>query len=267
MTVAIAARSADHKYIFTVSDRTLSFGGDAPAVDNAILKDLIICSGWGALFTADDTSFAIPILRQAGLLLATKNQPGTLTNVSNAMCEAYSLVLEDYITRNFLRKFGFRSVAEFRTTAQSQLGRKLSWSLARKIDGASLNTAFLVYGFDSERKSTHHFEVVNPGYATSLDHIGYYAIGSGCRMAMNSLHLRPPHNLTNAGLIYRLCEAKFSAETADGVGQTTTVFMVGRGDPAATFLSRGTINKFREAWERWRIEPPSDEVLKLIQEI
>jgi hypothetical protein len=84
---------------------------------------------------------------------------------------------------------------------------------------------------------------------------------------MNSLHLRPLHNLADEALVYRLVEAKFSAETADGVGPDTTVFTIGRDDPAASYFTRKTIDEFRKAWEKWKAEPPSEDVLKLIAKI
>lgn len=266
VTIGIAARTADQKHIITVSDRRLSFGDDAPAADNALLKDLVICSGWGALFAGNDASYALPVLRHAGWLISSQSKPATLANVRNAMCDAYAHVLDDFVFRTILRKFGFDSLAEFKATSASKLGRKLFWSLSRQIDNANLgHLDFLVYGFDSASKGTHLFHVEHPGYATSLDHIGYFAIGSGCKMAMNSLHLRPLHNLTDEGLVYRLVEAKFSAETADGVGPDTTVFMIGRAEPGAGFLTRQTIDEFRNAWEKWKIEPPPEEVLKRIK--
>jgi hypothetical protein len=264
VTIAIAARTADQQHIITVSDRRLSFGADAPAADNALLKDYVICEGWGTLFAADDASFALPIIRHAAYLIKDGKKAATERNVRRAMCDAYAAVLDEYIYRDVLRKFGFDSVAHFKSE-QSRLSRNFGRTIARRIDRIHLsNTEFLVYGFDSEYKGTHLFHVEHPGSARSLDHIGYYAIGSGCKMAMNSLQMRPFIGLTDAGLIYRLVEAKFSAETADGVGPDTTVFIVGRGESSAGFLSQVTIEKFRAAWEKWRREPPSEEILKLI---
>ena len=87
-------------------------------------------------------------------------------------------------------------------------------------------------------------------------------------MAMNSLHLRPIRGLPDDVLIYRSCEAKFSAETADGVGAPhTTVFTIGRNDTAAGFFTQATINEFRKEWERWRAQPPSPAASNLIAKV
>jgi hypothetical protein len=263
VTICLAAITRDRRHIISVSDRRLSFGYDAPAAD-ILLKDHTLCTGWGALFCANDTSYALPILGHARGLLSN-DQPRTLANVRQAMCESYAIALEDYVTKAILRKFGFKSLMEFRTTAISQLGRKLSWSLSRKIDRATIgDLEFLVYGFDAEHGSAHLFHVQHPGFATSVDQVGYFAIGSGCKMAMNSLQMRPIQSLSDQALIYRLVEAKFAAETADGVGPNTTVFTLERGSDSAGFILPATIEKYRQHWEKWRAEPPPEEILKLI---
>jgi hypothetical protein len=268
VTIGIAARTADQQHIYTVSDRRLSFGPDVSAADNALLKDHIICKGWGTLFAANDTSFALPIIHHAAYIIHERKLIATETNVRHAMCEAYAVVLEDYVARVILRKFGFKSLDDFRNS-QAQLGRNFSRTIARRIDRAHLfNTEFLVYGFDAERKTTHLFHVEHPGLASSLDHMGYYAIGAGAKVAMNFLHLRTFAGLTDEGLLYRLVEAKFAAETADtGVGRDTTVITVGKGESVGGFFSRRTINEFRRAYETWLHQPPDPEVLKLIQRI
>jgi hypothetical protein len=112
VTIGIAAKTVDQRHIITVSDRRLSFGDDAPASENAILKDHVIYNGWGALFAANDTSYAVPILQQAAWILTEKKHEATLLNVRKAMCEAYAAVLNDYISRVVLRKFGFENVQE-----------------------------------------------------------------------------------------------------------------------------------------------------------
>jgi len=133
VTIAIAARTADQQHIITVSDRRLSFGGDAPAADNALLKDYVICPGWGTLFAADDASFALPIIRHAAYLILHGKQDATEKNVRLAMCDAYAAVLDEYIYRDVLRKFGFDNVAHFRSE-QVRLSRNFARAIARRIE-------------------------------------------------------------------------------------------------------------------------------------
>jgi hypothetical protein len=165
-----------------------------------------------------------------------------------------------------LSKFGIYNLDQFWREGASKLGRKLYWSLARRIDQESLGqTTFLAYGYDPQRNmSAHLFEVKNPGNFSVLDHLQYFAVGSGAAIAMAALNMRPVRHLTPAQLIYRVCEAKFFAESAS-VGKSTTVFIQNRNEPT-TFLSPPTIDKLRELWERSRIEPPPEEVSKLIVE-
>lgn len=49
-------------------------------------------------------------------------------------------------------------------------------------------------------------------------------------------------------LIYRLCEAKFCAETAAGVGRSTTVILMSKKS-GGRFLPDGSLRKIRGIWE------------------
>lgn len=84
-------------------------------------------------------------------------------------------------------------------------------------------------------------------------------------MAMASLNLRPINHLSDAGLSYRACEAKFSAETAGGVGRSTTGYLINR-DGISSPIMPSTLDKFRGVWEKWRMQHPPQEALSLILE-
>jgi hypothetical protein len=106
-----------------------------------------------------------------GLLLFQGKQSLTLLNVWQAMCDSYATILNDYVTRTILQKFGFEDIAQFRAE-QQQLNRDFIFMITERIDQANLaDTEFLVYGFDAERKSTHQFHVQHPGRASSLDRL------------------------------------------------------------------------------------------------
>jgi hypothetical protein len=217
-----------------------------------------------------DTSYVIPILREATQSLVSKGltQPSA-SDVEAAMCEAYSRILRSHVAREYLTKFGFDSVDDFKIAGISRLGRRLFWSLSRKIDRASLGVDLLVYGFDyTNNRRPNIFHITNPGNAIELNHLSAFAIGSGTRMAMASLHLRPLDISTvpNASaLIYRLCEAKFSAETASGVGKATSGYWMTNDGHSSPILEI-TLNKYRNIWEAWRRLPPPEEALNLMIE-
>jgi hypothetical protein len=82
---------------------------------------------------------------------------------------------------------------------------------------------------------------------------------------MASLNLRPIYHLSAGALAYRLCEAKFSAEAAGGVGASTTGFIMNKmGQSNVLFLR--TIDKFRDYWEKWKMEPPPPEIIESIMQ-
>lgn len=266
MTIGIAAKSKEHECIVTVSDRRISFEDDVPSLDNAINKDWFIAKNWGALFATNDASYALPIIKRTNHLLVERGGNEGLEDVRTAICDAYVEIRREHVTREFLSSYGFVNIDQFRKEGVSNLGRKLFWSLSRKIEGESLaGTTFLVYGYDENTNNTAHlFEVKNPGNSFLLDHMQYFAIGSGVNIVMASLNLRPVNHLNPAQLIYRVCEAKFAAETtSSGVGRSTTVLIANRGEPT-TFLTGRTIERIRALWESSLIALPPNEINDLI---
>lgn len=268
MTIGIAAKAPDHSCIVTVSDRAISFDDEVPRLDSAVMKDWMIGPTWGILFAANDICFTMPIINRVGHILIERGRKYGLPDVKRAVCDAYAEVRRHHIWRQHLSKFGIESLDELKALGPSRLGSKLFWSLARRVDGERLEeTTFLVYGYDPDNKMTAHlFEVLNPGVAFDFDQHPYRAIGSGAQIAIASLNMRPISHLTPAQLIYRVLEAKFTAENSSHVGTATTVFIANRNEPT-TLLSTRTIELIRDMWKRSRMEPPSADIDKLIIEI
>jgi hypothetical protein len=268
VTIAIAAKSAMHECIVTVSDRSISFDDLVPSLDNGIAKDWFIGKRWGALFAANDTSFALPIIRRANELLKQKLGLESFEDVKASVCDAYAEIREEYITRQYLGALGFKSLHQFRIEGAATLGEHFI-ELVHKVEADSLEeTTLLVYGYEPHAQSSfvpRLFEVRSPGTPFALDHLPYFAIGSGANIAMASLNLRPVGHLNPAQLVYRVLEAKFAAEASSSVGRSTSVLIANRGEPTA-FLTWSTIERIRRMWEESRIIPPPDEINKLIVE-
>jgi hypothetical protein len=133
-----------------------------PAIDNAIYKDQTIrIPNWKTVFSANDMSFVLPILQQAVNLLASATYQPTVAQVKTAMCQAYSQVFRETVTRGFLSTFGFNSIDEFRNSGASQLDRQFFWSLARRIDRFDIGVQFLVYGFDyTDHRAPHMLRLI-----------------------------------------------------------------------------------------------------------
>ncbi len=77
----------------------------------------------------------------------------------------------------------------------------------------------------------HIYHLGHPGTLTSLDKLGYTAIGSGGIHAMVALHLggqAPKASL--AATLHAVYDAKIASEVAPGVGQETEMAVISKGD-------------------------------------
>jgi hypothetical protein len=268
VTFAIVARSDTNGIFVSASDRSLSlsFDDQVPAIDDAIFKDIFFTGPWKVAFAAHYTSFVYPILLRAEQLLEIRGGNLTYDDLRKAMCDGYLDVIKEQATKRYLAKFGYSSVDEFVNFGPSKIGDSLYNNLSKKIEKLNFNIQFIVYGFDKTKDNrSYMFEVNTPG-VDKLINTSHFAVGSGSNMAMASLNLRPTAGLSPKALVYRVCEAKFSAETAGGVRRTTSINIMSK-DGYSAFLSQKTINKFREIWENWRNQAPPDEVLDLLTEV
>jgi 20S proteasome alpha/beta subunit len=147
----------------------------------------------------------------------------------------------------------------------AQLGSGTFERLAKRIDEFDLGISLIVFGFDSGSKTIHLFKVENPGKAVDQDIFGYSVTGSGYFMAMASLNERPMRASSQEEVCYRLCEAKFCAETATAVGRMTTVAILDdNGD--LTQLTSAEIIAIRSAWQESRATPIPESAANTIRE-
>jgi hypothetical protein len=155
-----------------------------------------------------------------------------------------------------------------------RLGPEIHQDIYRKIQELEVSATFLVYGFDADG-GARIFRVDDPGYAQSLDVEGFGVIGSGWPLAQASLLSRPLPIRSAAELVYRLCEAKFVAEHAPGVGRDTVVAQLHRpAEPAAPesvaedkYLSAEDVERsIRFNWEIEQKKTPSIYVVSAIEE-
>jgi hypothetical protein len=207
VTIAIVAKSAPNGDFVCATDSRLSFDDAVPAIDNAV-KDTFLSAQWKVTFAAGDTSYIHSILVRTNDLLKERGGDQGYASLRRAICDGYTDVFKERVTREYLTKYGFASVEDFRKAGPSELGRKLFWSLSRKIDRFDLGAHLIVYGFDKANgNSSHMFDIVSPGRDTPLDHLSHFAVGTGVNMAMASLNLRPLNHLTLGGLGRRLINA------------------------------------------------------------
>src|ERR1022692_4908149 len=89
-----------------------------------------------------------------------------------------------------------------------------------------LGCQFLLAGFDHDGDG-HILTVENPGIVKNHDPVGFWAIGSGALSALGILFFHSMRGeLPLPEVLYHICEAKFMAESAIGVGKQTNVRIV-----------------------------------------
>jgi hypothetical protein len=259
VTVCIAAKSLDQSVV-TVSDMMVSFDDYIPAADQATLKTLKMGARWNCLFAGNDIGPAIAVADRADSELKTRNDEESLRVVSRVVREAYQAERREQITDRFLSGFGL-TLEAFIKDGLAQLGSDEFSALFNQIAQYDLGVQFLVYGVD--RNFGHIFTVSNPGVAHDRDLTGYWAIGSGQYMALGALSARPLGAVAVPELIYRLCGAKFSAETASGVGKQTLVSILSREGQFKVLPSK-CVEGLKEIWEEERKLPTPSKVFDVI---
>jgi hypothetical protein len=129
----------------------------------------------------------------------------------------------------------------------SELGNYYFDLLKELRDETLSDTTFIVYGHDPQG-FCHLFEVSPLGQISDRLPLRYAVIGSGYWMATSALQLKPLNFLVGP-TIYRLLSAKFSAETATGVGKSTTLTLKSSTAPEV-YVQADIIEKIRSVWEK-----------------
>jgi hypothetical protein len=236
----------------------ISFDDISPASDNVTFKMFGMHPDWITLFAGNEVNIAWPLL--LAVRDRMKGPQYDLDAVKGFFSEAYAEAIQRDFFDKKLRKLGYGSIEEFRKEGRSDLGDQF-FELTRELDKAEIGAQFIVCGFDS-KKSPRLFEVDSPGYAKSCELLRYAVIGSGYHMAMSSLR-RKPLDLSLPSIVYRLMEAKFSSETASGVGERTTVILKARNGHIV--FDDNTVERIREIWKGISQSPDPPEAIKLLE--
>jgi 20S proteasome alpha/beta subunit len=266
MTIAIAAFVSTTGQIATVSDARISHGEIIPAADDATMKNRKIAPKWGLMFAANDASAFIPVLAsiyQHTGFTGGKDDPNPEDDlIREAVQNAYEKEFNERFYREYLARWKYKDIVDFRQRGFGELGKDLYGEYADALARFDLGLELLVYGHDS--RGAHLFEVVNPGKIISHNLRGFAAIGSGSLMALAALN-RKPLTASLSEVIYRLLDAKFSSETASDVGKKTHVIAMDRSGKFG-IMSQKHIEHVRTIWEATLKQPEPSEALKIIDE-
>jgi hypothetical protein len=158
----------------------------------------------------------------------------------------------------FLSQYNL-DMEEFTTNGVQKFGESRFGELSRAIDqdAANYQEQVLVVGWEKERKIPLIFSVSRDGLAShALD--GIAAIGSGADIAVSTmLVLQQSRLMTLEETIYSVAAAKFAAESCEGVGKTTTMFVSWKrteddpkGLPTGNFVPPADLEELRRVWEK-----------------
>jgi hypothetical protein len=126
-----------------------------------------------------------------------------------------------------------------------------------------LGLTLLVAGFDENMACV--FKVEGRGIAHNYQ--CPWAIGSGEHAALGYLFATQTNTFCDADeMLYRVCCAKFSAETSPGVGKETKIVMMRKGDEQEV-LNEDDIKPIREDWKNTQQLRLSEEKKKMAASI
>jgi hypothetical protein len=148
---------------------------------------------------------------------------------------------------------------EFVAEGVKNFGEARFGELSRNIDqdAGNYQEQVLVVGWEKERKIPLIFSMSRDGLAShALD--GIAAIGSGEDVAISTmLVLQQSRFMTLEETIYSVAAAKFAAESCEGVGEKTTMFVSWKRTdddpkerPAGNFVQPADLEELRRTWEK-----------------
>lgn len=262
VTIAIAAITNPDDVIVCVSDRMIPFGDVFQADDNAIVKAIRLHEQWTGAWATNKLDVILPIVEEGRRHLDAKVQWELGGEAAEALADAYLDITHKEFVATHLSRFGYKTIHEFRTQGRVDLGDHFT-DLCIELGRFDLGAGFLLFGHDRQKHGK-LFEIESPGHVIDRNALKYGVIGSGHDMALASLRRRPLNFLLE-NTIYRLLEAKFSAETATGVGKPTTVALRNR-DGRIALLPRHEIDAVRAIWEETVKQADPCEAIKIVEQ-
>jgi hypothetical protein len=268
VTIAIVAITQPDDLIVCVSDRMISFADMTPADDTAAIKSPSLNESWHVAYAANDVTVIWPIIEGVRARLKSKKD-WTGDEIQTEFTSVYTARFhQEFLTKRLVR-YGYKSMEEFRTNGRSDLGDHFV-DICIELDRFDLGAQFLLFGYERSPNRAGHkrariFEISSPGHITDHGLLQYAVIGSGYYMALAALRRQKMAGYLE-GTIYRLLEAKFSAETATGVGKTTTMTLYNQFE-SMSLLGPKDIDRVRTIWLETLKNSVPQEAIQLIEEL
>jgi 20S proteasome alpha/beta subunit len=205
MTVCIAALCPAENAIVAVSDTMVS--NEAFSQDRVATKIKKLAPEWLTMF-AGQLSPVSPILEYVRVRSASgsNSRSEMADHFESAFMEQRRILAE----RTVLNAYGL-SLAKFIEKGREYFGEAGFSNIQYQIEALRIDVEFLVMGFNKKAEAR-IFSVTDGQLAASHHFLGFHAIGTGCTSALGSLfNSRFKHGSLNE-CVYRVCEAKFTAE-------------------------------------------------------
>lgn len=261
VTVAIVALTAPYAQFICVSDQMISHDDTLPADESALIKSMQLTRNWSVTFAGNKIENVLPLLGRVGRKI---ERPGDNLEVSKLReyftSSIAEMIREDFFNRR-LARYGYRDIEVFRRHGRDELGDHF-FELCRELDESDLGVEFIVYGYESSAHDPQILEIDGKGQVIDRMTLRYAVVGSGYHMASASLK-RKPLAIDFDSMVYRLLEAKFSSETASGVGKRTTV-KIKRPDQHDFIMWPGQIEEIRGIWEGIQRHPEPVQAVEII---
>lgn len=233
VTVCIAAICENGQMIVSASDTMLSLA-DVAAADVGVIKGIRFYRQWIAM-TAGDLGRTEPLLSRVGIVLAQQEKraraeghPEIAVNNAETIKAAFTRVYHEELRREIenvvLSRYDL-TLDGFKQQGRSIFGDELMADICKQIEAIDLQCEFLVHGSDptEPKRTARIFSIQSPGrVGGDFSRVGWWAIGSGGSIATTALAFNNYGRANSLRLaLYRVCEAKFRAEAAGGVGRNT----------------------------------------------
>jgi 20S proteasome alpha/beta subunit len=264
MTVCIAAFTKPGSkggQIVATADRLIS-NNDYVQGSEDTLKVRKIANSWALMFAGRVNFFRHFVVEAVKFSKMNEEEKKLeLDVIQEHIAKTYRAEFERQFTAQHISPLGYSSVSDFRENGLAQLGADSFNFYLDRLREFDLGIQLLCFGFDPSGEP-HIFTVANPGVITNHNLLRYAVIGSGDLMALAALRRKKlPYN--NEALVYRLLDAKFSAETASGVGTSTSLLTMGP-DGKSRSMGYDAIDKIKAIWTAKLKEPEPADALDII---
>ncbi len=232
--------------------------------DDMAMKVLFWGDSWISMVAGNDVSPVTSIDRRTTEYLYDDSAPITANRLSQSLKRAIRDEIDEQNELELLRPYGL-SLANYRDEGH-KLGDSTYSQLVYELGQRKLDVSFLCAGFD-ETETAHIFCIDGRGIESNFDMSGFWAIGSGQTSALGYLfnskfNLVQPLDTT----VFHVCQAKFYAETAIGVGKKTSIEIL-RPKHEIQLLMSDDIAPLRKIWERKQKRAITEQEQVVVREI